>query len=41
MYQFDGINGGHKKVDYNTAQFWNTIEHIKNKENLNIDKGFE
>lgn len=35
MYQVDNLNGGHKRVDYNTMQFWNAIEHRDIKDNSN------
>lgn len=33
MYQIDTIDGGHKKVDYNTLEFWNTISHKQTDKN--------
>lgn len=41
MYQIDGVDGGHKKVDYNTREFWNTISHkgdAKNAEKPNTNQ---
>ena len=38
MYQLDEMNGGHKKVDYNTKQFWNAIQHKVDSKNTDSSK---